>query len=77
MEAASLLVLIAGTLGVPPAEITEASDNTNTAKWDSLRHMILMTELETNYGVEFSDHEMTEAKSVAKIREILHQRGVE
>jgi acyl carrier protein len=68
--------LIAGTLGVPPAEITDASDMTNTRKWDSLRHVMLMTELETSYGIELSDKEMMETVSVTKIRELLQQRGV-
>jgi acyl carrier protein len=76
MASVSLLELIAGTLGVPAREITDASDMQNTRKWDSLRHVMLMTELETNYGVEFSDQEMTEAVSVAKIRALLQRRGV-
>jgi len=76
MDIESLLVLIAGTLGVPPADITEASDMSNTKRWDSLRHVILMTELETSFGIELSDQEMTDATSVAKIRGILQQRGV-
>jgi acyl carrier protein len=76
MAPTALLELIAGTLGVPPAEISEASDMTNTRKWDSLRHVMLMTELETAYGIELSDQEMMETLSVAKIRELLRQRGV-
>jgi len=32
-------------------------------------------ELEANHGIELSDQEMTEAVSVAKIREVLRQRG--
>ena len=71
-----LLELIAGTLGVPPAQITEDSDTTNTRKWDSLRHVMLMTELETNYGIELSDQEMQESVSVSRIRALLRQRGV-
>jgi acyl carrier protein len=71
-----LLVLIAGTLGIPPAEVTEASDMTNTRKWDSLRQVMLMTELETSYGIELTDQEMTDAISVAKIRVVLSHHGV-
>lgn len=71
-----LLTLIAGTLGIPPAEVTEASDMTNTRKWDSLRQVMLMTELETSYGIELTDEQMTEANSVAKIRAVLTQHGV-
>ena len=47
----SLLTLIAGTLGIDPAEVTEASDMSNTRKWDSLRQIMLMTELETHFGL--------------------------
>jgi acyl carrier protein len=71
----TLLELIAGTLGVPPSEITEESDMANTRKWDSLRQVMLMTELETNFGLELSDQEMLETTSVAKIRDILKAHG--
>jgi acyl carrier protein len=71
-----LITLIAGTLGIDPASVTEASDMSNTRKWDSLRQIMLMTELETHYGFELSDREMLEATSVAKIRSLLAGRGV-
>jgi acyl carrier protein len=71
-----LLVLIAGTLGIDPAEVTEESDMSNTRKWDSLRQIMLMTELETQYEVELSDQQMLETTSVAKIRALLAVQGV-
>ena len=70
-----LLVLIAGTLGINQAEVSDASDAGNTRKWDSLRQVMLMTELETSHGIELSDEEMTEATSVAKIRAVLQAHG--
>ena len=76
MPANDLLATIAGTLGIPPAEVNEASDMTNTRKWDSLRQVMLMTELETAYGIELTDEQMTEATSVAKIRVVLQSHGV-
>ena len=76
MAVPDLLPLIAGTLGIPPAEVTETSDMTNTRKWDSLRQVMLMTELETSYGIELTDEEMTEATSVAKIRAVLRGHGI-
>ena len=77
MDQISLIELIAGTLAVPPEQVTEESSMENTRKWDSLRHLILMTELETRYGIELSDTEMAEATSVAKIRAVLKTRGIE
>jgi acyl carrier protein len=71
----TLLTLIAGTLGIDPAEVTEGSDMSNTRKWDSLRQIMLMTELETHYGFELSDEQMLETTSVAKIRTLLTAHG--
>jgi acyl carrier protein len=72
----SLPHLIAGTLGIDPTEVTEDSDISNTRKWDSLRQIMLMTELETHYGCAFSDQQMLETTSVAKIRVLLVLQGV-
>jgi len=71
----AILNLIAGTFGINPAEVTEASDISNTRKWDSLRQIMLMTELETQFGFEMSDQEMMETTSVAKIRALLAAHG--
>lgn len=71
----ALLELIAGTLGVPPSDVTEASDIANTKKWDSLRQVMLMTELETSFGLELTDQEMLDATSVVKIRDVLRAHG--
>jgi len=76
MAEIELLTLIAGTLGVPPTDVTEQSDMSNTKKWDSLRQVMLMTELETAYGIEVTEQQMMEATSVAKIRAVLRDYGV-
>jgi len=67
--------LVAGTLGIDPMAVTEGSDMSNTRKWDSLRQIMLMTELETQFGFEMSDQEMMETTSVAKIRALLAAHG--
>jgi acyl carrier protein len=72
----ALLDLIARTLGIDRAEVSAASDMSNTKKWDSLRQIMLMTELETQYGVELTDQEMLESISVAQIRSVLARYGV-
>jgi acyl carrier protein len=72
----ALLTLIAGTLGINPSEVTDASDMSNTRKWDSLRQIMLMTELETQFGIELSDQEMLDTTSVAKIRALLAAKRV-
>ena len=76
MADVNLLAVIAGTLGIPPGDVTENSDMTNTKKWDSLRQVMLMTELETSYDIELTDQEMIDTTSVAKIRTMLSERGL-
>jgi acyl carrier protein len=75
VPADALMTLVAGVLGIPPAEVTETSDISNTRKWDSLRQIMLMTEIETLHGLELSDQEMMETTSVAKLRALLHLYG--
>ena len=71
MERATLLSLIAGTLAVPADAVTPDSDVTNTPKWDSLRQVILVTELAAQCGLESIDAEIAEATSMSRIRAIL------
>lgn len=75
MSTDPLIALIAGTLGIGSAEVNEASDASNTRKWDSLRQVMLMTELETHFGFEMTDQELVETNSVAKIRAVLKAHG--
>jgi acyl carrier protein len=76
MDQDSLLGLIAATLRLPVAAVSEDSTLQNTRRWDSLRHVLLMTKIETAYGVSLSDSELAAATSVPAIREILRKHGV-
>jgi acyl carrier protein len=76
MDQDSLLGLIAATLRLPVAAVSEESTLQNTRRWDSLRHVLLMTKIETAYGISLTDSELAAATSVAAIREILREHGV-
>ena len=77
MDQGSLLDLIAATLRLPAGEIGEESMMQNTPRWDSLRHVLLMTRIEASYGVSLTDAELINATSVASIRHILHAYGID
>lgn len=72
----TLIEVVARTLSVDPLAIGEESTSANTRNWDSLRQVILMTELERIYGIEFEFDQINEATSIAQIREFLRQKGV-
>ena len=67
--------VIARALNVPPASVTDASSPETLRRWDSLRHLDLMTAVEDAYRVRFSGAEIMRAKSVGDIRRLLQEKG--
>lgn len=55
-------------------ELTEVDDDIsqhNCAKWDSLKHLNLMLDLETEFKVSLEPEEIAEMKSLDSIEHIL------
>ena len=73
----SLNAVIASALNINPAEVNEDSSIDATPNWDSLRHVILITEVERAYDVEFDLDAIGKAISVRQIREMLAAKGVQ
>lgn len=71
-----LYTLIADTLGLPPGSVNRDSSAGNTKNWDSLRQMVIMSEIESAYGIEFTAEELGSCNSVAKIIAALERRGL-
>ena len=71
MDDLALHHAIAAALGVADADIDANSDMSNTPHWDSMRQVMLMTELEGVFGVVFADEDILGATSVAKIKDAL------
>jgi acyl carrier protein len=69
--------VIARALNVPVASVSDQSNPDTLRRWDSLRHLDLMTAVEDTYGVQFSTAEIVSAKSVGDIRRLLHGKGLE
>ncbi len=73
----SLYEVVAAALGVDHTLINEDSGMDVTPNWDSLKNMILLTEVERTYDVEFDLDQLGKASSVRAIRGMLHMKGVE
>jgi acyl carrier protein len=67
--------VIARALNVPVASIADDSSPQTLRRWDSLRHLDLMTAVEDAYDVRFSTAEIMRAKSVGDIRSLLRDKG--
>ena len=48
----------------------------NVPNWDSVGHMNLVAQLETEFGLQFEVDDIMEMSSAAKIVEILRAHGV-
>ena len=69
--------VVARALRLPAASISDDSSPENLRRWDSLRHLELMTEIEEAYSVGFSTADMVRAKSVGLIRGLLREKGID
>ncbi len=76
MSQTSLLSLIAGILEVDPRSLSESSGMGTTEGWDSLKHFLIMTEIEQTFGVRLGIDQMERGATVGEIRAILAAGGV-
>ena len=69
--------VVARALKVPVASVSDASSPETLRSWDSLTHLDLITEIEDAYDVQFSTGEIVRAKTVADLRRLLREKGLE
>jgi acyl carrier protein len=69
--------VVARALRVPAASVSDESSPATLRRWDSLRHLELMTQIEDAYGVQFSTGDMVRAQSVGQIRSLLREKGID
>lgn len=77
MASAALHQVIARALNVAAGVVADDTSPETLRRWDSLRHLDLMTAVEDAYGVRFSTGEILRATSVAEIRRLLKEKGVD
>ncbi len=68
--------VIALALSVPVEEINDDLAYQSIPEWDSMSHMVLMTELETAFSIAIETDDMLEMNTMPKVREILKKYGV-
>ena len=63
--------VISNIFGTPLNEINGQSSPDTIENWDSINHMKLITALEEEFDVEFTDEEIVEMQNVKLIKYIL------
>ena len=67
--------LLADTIQVPAAKITDDLAMQDVEAWDSLKHMELIVALEEAFGVQLSFDEIVVMRSVGEIKRVLRERS--
>lgn len=68
--------VLARVLEEPAGSLTDESSPDNVLNWTSLRHVTLLVEIENEYGIRFSNAEMSTMRCVGDIRAALAGKGV-
>jgi acyl carrier protein len=72
----ALTDVFARVLEEPVEAVDEETSRDTCLNWTSMRHVALLVELEKEYGIRFSNPEMTTMRSVADVRAALTAKGV-
>jgi len=75
MPADKLHQTFSRALNLPPERVTDDLAYNTIKEWDSVGHMALVVELETDFGVMFDTDDILGMSSVGKAREILTRLG--
>ena len=64
------------SLGLDTSSIVDSLTYQSVPEWDSISHMILISQLEEDFNVSLETDDVIDMSSFAKAREILAKHGV-
>jgi acyl carrier protein len=73
---AKLFESFATALNIPVESVTESLAYQGIPEWDSISHMVLISQLEEDFGVSIATDDVIDMSSVAKAIEILGKQGI-
>ena len=57
-------------------EVSDDLSRKDVQEWDSMGHLMLITEVESTFGVFINDEDLTKIKTVGDIKEVLRRLGL-
>lgn len=66
----------AAALNIPVESVTEELAYQGIPEWDSISHMVLISQLEEDFGVSIATDDVIDMSSVAKAIDILGKQGI-
>ena len=73
---AKLFESFATALNIPVESVNEELAYQGIPEWDSISHMVLISQLEEDFGVSIATDDVIDMSSVAKAMEILGKQGI-
>lgn len=70
-----LLIIASRMFNLPESSLNLSSNTQNTPGWDSLNHLMLITELESEFNIQFSPTEIMSATSLQAILQYVEQKN--
>ena len=67
-------LIVKDVLDIESLEINEQTETTHVEGWDSLAHINIVSQIESEFGVRFSLDELARFSAVGKIVEALQQK---
>ena len=68
--------ILSKILLIDETKVTDALKRTDLESWDSMTHLILISELEQNFDITFNDDEIASITSVADIKKTLQKHNI-
>jgi acyl carrier protein len=62
---------------VRESSLSDDSSQDTIASWDSMTHLLLVSELENQFGLKFTTGEVTNFKTVLDIKKALESHGID
>jgi acyl carrier protein len=66
--------IVAANLGIPRTKVQPESKSSDFPEWDSLRHLVLVMDIEQAFGFKFALDEIAKLDSVEKILAAVQRR---
>jgi acyl carrier protein len=67
--------VLARVFGVSVAELDDASSPDTVETWDSLAQMVMVVELEREYGISIAPEEAIAVRTVGAVKDLLRKYG--
>jgi acyl carrier protein len=68
--------IVAKVLLIDESKITDVMSRKTVKEWDSMAHLMLVSELESAFGVTMDDNSIMEIQTVADIKKTIQKLGI-